>query len=241
MFPIFCFCCRFVWKARDEKSKNHQNDSASSGSGRMYEITKHNICPVNTFERYLDKLDPKSEILFQSPKRRAPPSGPWYEPKPVGKNTLGELMPTLSKKCHLSKRYTNHSLRSSAITILDEAGFTSRHIMTVSGHRSESSLKHYSSKTSNSMKEKMSKTITEVCVRGEGASNVANVASEEVCVVSLSQTQTVSNSVGQVSDFIPDDLVDFLLDDWNTVPSKTTKPSNFNFANCTVTININQN
>ena len=43
----------------------------------------------------------------------------------------------------LSRHYTNHSIRATSITIMDESGFESRHIMKISGHKSEASLKLY--------------------------------------------------------------------------------------------------
>ena len=39
----------------------------------------------------------------------------------------------------------NHSIRATAITEMDEAGIDTRHIMRVSGHKSETSIKHYTS------------------------------------------------------------------------------------------------
>ena len=38
------------------------------------------------------------------------------------KNTLANMMATISRQGELSQRYTNHSIRSTAITVLDEAG-----------------------------------------------------------------------------------------------------------------------
>ena len=39
--------------------------------------------------------------------------------------------------------YTNHSLKTKTITIPDRSGFEARHIMSVSGHRNESSINSY--------------------------------------------------------------------------------------------------
>ena len=50
--------------------------------------------------------------------------------------------------------YTNHSIRATTITILDRNGYEAKHIMSVSGHRSESSLKSYT-KTGDLTKCKM--------------------------------------------------------------------------------------
>lgn len=68
----------------------------------------------------------------------------WYESDPMGHNTIGNMMSNLSEKAGLSRRYTNHSLRTTSVHVLDNIGnFASRHIMTVTGHLSENSLKTY--------------------------------------------------------------------------------------------------
>lgn len=65
-------------------------------------------------------------------------------------------MKTMSAEYELSKAYTNHCLRATTITNLDSLGFASRHIMCVSGHRSESSIKSYSSHVPEAAKREMS-------------------------------------------------------------------------------------
>ena len=65
---------------------------------------------------------------------------------PLGHNTVGTMMSKISEKAGLSRKYTNHSLRATAVNILDKAQFTSRHIMAVTGHKAKSSLKIYSGK-----------------------------------------------------------------------------------------------
>jgi hypothetical protein len=44
-----------------------------------------------------------------------------------GQNTLGAKLKTLSQELELSKMYTNHCLRATTITLLDEHGFEARH------------------------------------------------------------------------------------------------------------------
>ena len=77
----------------------------------------------------------------------------------LAKTHMGNKMKLLSKKYKLSKTYTNHSLRATTITLLDEEGFEARHIMSISGHRSESSIKHYS-RTGESKKRTIAETIS---------------------------------------------------------------------------------
>lgn len=71
-------------------------------------------------------------------------------------------MSDLSVAAALSKTYTNHCIRATAITTLDQAGYEARHIMTVSGHRNEASIKSYSRDTSTNQKRKMSEAISSI-------------------------------------------------------------------------------
>lgn len=68
-------------------------------------------------------------------------------------------MKNLSAAAKLSFLYTNHSIRTTTNTILDKNGFEARHIMAVSGHKSESSIRSYAS-TSMNTKRKMSETLS---------------------------------------------------------------------------------
>jgi hypothetical protein len=60
----------------------------------------------------------------------------------------------------LSRVYTNHCIRATCITLLSEAGFEGRHIITLSGHRSEEGIKGYCRDTSEEQKRDMSKSIS---------------------------------------------------------------------------------
>lgn len=62
----------------------------------------------------------------------------------VGKNSLPSLMSDISNIGKFSKVYRNHSVRATSITVLDVAVISGCHIMKVSGHKSETSLKSYS-------------------------------------------------------------------------------------------------
>ena len=67
----------------------------------------------------------------------------WYIRAPLGKNTLSNLMTNISKLANLSMNYTNHSIRVTSITEMDGAGVASGHMMGISGHKSEASIKNY--------------------------------------------------------------------------------------------------
>lgn len=148
---------------RDHSTKNHQGDSTDtdeSQGGRLYTVPNNVLCPVKSIEKYLAVLNPNCDSFWQRPKiKEKKTEVVWYENIPVGKNTLGNKMKVLSEKYKLSKSYTNHSLRATTITLLDEEGFEARHIMSISGHKSETSIKHYS-RTGESKKRMIAETIS---------------------------------------------------------------------------------
>jgi hypothetical protein len=66
-------------------------------------------------------LNPENECFWQRPKLGVSENQTvWYDNMPVGQNTLGAKMKTLSQELELSKMYTNHCLRATTITLLDE-------------------------------------------------------------------------------------------------------------------------
>ena len=70
-------------------------------------------------------------------------------------------MSVISEKAGTSVKYTSHSSRATAVHLLDAADYPGRHIMSVTGHKSENSLKTYTGFTSEKTLKKMSHTISE--------------------------------------------------------------------------------
>ena len=101
------------------------------------------VCPVESFKLCLGKLNPLCDALFQRPKPKWQEKGKRYENKPIGKNTIYQMMPNLSKEAMLSRKYTNHCLRATVATVLSKAGVVRSDIIKVTGHRSEKSLTNY--------------------------------------------------------------------------------------------------
>ncbi len=132
---------RFVYQKRGELDKNHREKDGPDdtvGEGRMYELPGSPMCPVESFQKYISKLQPENEALWQRAVEDFADDEPWYTRAPMGKNSLGVMMTTISKTSCLSKMYTNHCIRATAITALDDAGIEARHIMRTTGHKSES-------------------------------------------------------------------------------------------------------
>lgn len=76
----------------------------------------------------------------------------------LGKNILGQMMQRISKDADCSQVYSNHLIRTTCIRLLDERGYEG---MTISKHKSESSLKHYVSKAREKKKPEMSIALAE--------------------------------------------------------------------------------
>jgi hypothetical protein len=160
---------RFVYQAIDELDKNHRgkdNPDDSTGEGRMYERPESSFCPVKLYELYVSKLNPEQPCLWQRPKQSESfqeTDAVWYCNAPLGKNTLGTLMSSMSKELKLSKVYTNHCIRATAVSLLDECNFEARHIMRVSGHKSESSIRSYSRRLSEVKQKEISESLSKAC------------------------------------------------------------------------------
>nr|XP_054775587.1 uncharacterized protein LOC129284148 [Lytechinus pictus] len=152
--------CSYI-SFKDTLTKNNREDKLEKSQGGIIAPTNGSRCPVASFLRYKSKLNPQCKWFWQraKPKHDLDPAsfGPWYCNAPLGKNTIGDKMKTISSRAG-TKVYTNHCLRATSISTLQNAGFRDREIMSVSGHRSEGSLKHYAS-TSSDTKENMSRAI----------------------------------------------------------------------------------
>lgn len=107
------------------------------------------LWPVKTFVKYKKTLNPTCVYLFQRPFIKPKPDI-WYDNASLGSNTLGNIMSEISKVFKLSQVYTNYSLTT--VHLLDVASIPGRHIMSVTGHKSESSLKSYTGYTSTKTK-----------------------------------------------------------------------------------------
>ncbi|XP_034041783.1 uncharacterized protein KIAA1958-like [Thalassophryne amazonica] len=100
-------------------TKPRGQDEDEGFSGYMYEIPGSKRCPVSTFLLYKAVLNPALDCLWQRPKPTAPAEGSWYCSSPLGVNTLGNKMKEIAKAAGCTKKYTNHSLKATAVTVLE--------------------------------------------------------------------------------------------------------------------------
>ena len=93
----------------------------------------------------MEKLNEKHQDLWQRPKKKVTLEDPcWYYDDPVGRDPLNNMMETLEINAELSQVYSNHLIRVTAITKLDQNNIKSGHIQAVSGHKSEATIRTYS-------------------------------------------------------------------------------------------------
>ena len=164
----------------DENSKeyvtiNHETQQKNFQGGltkdeapvdrRMYATGDEN-CSVKILKLFIEKTDKNAKSLFNNIYREAlntpQQAEVWYGTKGLAKRTFTNLMADISKGSGLSKAYTPHCLRATAIQAMNDSGFSSRHIMFMSGHRCEASLNPYSRNPSVNQKKALSSTLTNV-------------------------------------------------------------------------------
>lgn len=120
----------------------------------MSALPDRSKCPVEALKLYMTKRresipgsssgTPKSAAFFLQPKLTSWQSSSWYyASKPVGVNTLGQMMTTISKKASLSKTYTAHCIRSTVVKELANAGYSVPDICKVTGHKQTRTVDRY--------------------------------------------------------------------------------------------------
>ena len=100
----------------------------------------------------------------------------WYYRSPLGKNILCGMMLTISQSAQLSQKYTNHSVRVTAITVMKKANIEDRTVCAVSGHRNLKSLNSYDGR-SDTVKREISARLDQAAA-GLAVVKVNSAASE---------------------------------------------------------------
>ena len=149
----------YLTMSASETTKNWQGGSSSNAwdysDVRIHASNKldppKNFLAVYRF--YLSKLNPDCDKLFQRPKgKNWSKDGFWFDKAPMGKNTIGSMLSSISKSAGTSIVYTNHSVRATAITAMYQAGIDRSHICRITKHKREESLKPYISEPSSEQK-----------------------------------------------------------------------------------------
>ena len=140
-----------------EQTKNNQGGSKQKDQDytdvRMYGLPGSSMDPISSLKLMLSKLHPDCEALFQTPLTKFSKAAEcWYKNEPLGKNSIAQLMPKISKKAGLSQVYTAHCVRASTITRLHQAGIDAKQICAIKKHKNEQSLTSYIKDSSASQK-----------------------------------------------------------------------------------------
>ena len=115
---------------------------------RQYESENTERCHVLLLDKYIQKLPAEAkqkDLFYMKPKSAAPNDSlaPWFYSIPVGKNTLGNMMKTMSRDAGLGKGVTNHSLRAYGATELFRSNVPEKLVQQRTGHRSLDALRKY--------------------------------------------------------------------------------------------------
>lgn len=125
-------------------------------------------CPVTAIKLYLSKIPPEMQDLFPKPLKRYPENGFWYCGKSqLGKNTLGNLMKSISTRACLRKAYTNHCIRATVVCELKEKNVPVEDIQLVTGHKRAASVERYVKRVSDAKKKRLSDTLAEAMSASE--------------------------------------------------------------------------
>ena len=163
------------------------------------------FCPVSSFEKYLSVLSAMNEYLFQRPKSSRQEDESHLTPSGV----LNNIQKSFSQS-------DDHNLYST------EVDLKARHIMSVSGHTDESSIKTYS-KTDANTKTNMAGSLLMAVIDNNKNNVVASEAGEN------DRTEEVGLPTNSQEEFI---LRDLNVQTHNHCNQSTKQ---FNFYNCTLT------
>ena len=158
------------------------------------------------------KLNPGNEWLWQRPVDSFDEATRyWYTNQVLGKNTLAGMLKTICRRVGLEQESCNHSVRATSITVLDTNRFSNRDIMSVSGHRSASSLKTYTSRVSVQRNHEISKALTDAVLIPENAcTDNENTVNNEHDEVSMNDVES-DIVVDGVINLTPAEITEFMM------------------------------
>lgn len=157
-------------KLSDKITKNHRGNSTQESYGGIMKGTGDDKCPVTLVEIYLSHLCEANKFLWQRPKPVFSKDQASFCDMKIGINKMRGFMKQLSQSLVLSREYTNHCIRATAITILGES-FQDTDVAAVSGHKSLTNLTIYK-RTSNETKSLMSTKLHNAFVGQSSSSSM---------------------------------------------------------------------
>ena len=109
---------------------------------------KTDRCPVRFLEKLVSKQPSSLRVtgpLYLTPLRK-PRESLWYSVQKVGEATIKTYMKTIARNGGIDtdgRRFTNHSIRKTTVRKLQKAGISNDKIASITGHKSEETLRDY--------------------------------------------------------------------------------------------------
>ena len=161
-------------------TKNHQGglaDAEDESDAKIFSVPGSERCPVKTLKNYLGHLNPASDALFQRPRdgqsKKFNPAADkiCFCSAPLGTTTLDNMMREMSKRAGIEPHLTNHCLRATSVTVLSDHNCETRHIKSITGHRSDQAVESYNERPSMEQQQKMSLALSDFF--GNASSGIA--------------------------------------------------------------------
>lgn len=143
-----------IVRFNEGKMKNVGNDFSKEGMESIKEAVMVSCddkksCPVTCLLLYMEKRresiskDPESVPFFLKARKNFQGCHWYCEKQPIGVNTLGQLMKTISSDAKLSQKYTAHCIRPTVISELADAGYTPPDICKITGQKQTRTVERY--------------------------------------------------------------------------------------------------
>jgi len=229
-------------------SKNNQHRfkdiNAQNKITRAYALPGNHKCIVKMLDEYLSLLPSNAPYFYMRVNEGRDVGAAVFTRKRIGINLLKSILPVLSEKSGIEVRYTNHSLRATAITRMFNSGVEEKIIAETSGHKSIKALRVYE-RTSEQQRKQVTRVInqTEMPVMqpkcnlgGEEDPGVMSTA-QSSCITMIPEAQP-EYTFGQKSDEDkPVVTVSSAQSSSAQSSSGTTQPNlSGTFSNCTINL-----
>ena len=151
--------CDVFYEYTELISKNNQHRfkdiNSKNKSCRAYALPGNVRCIVRLLDTYLALLPPNCPYFYMRVLDKFPtePNKCAVTKQRVGVNMLKSMLSELSEKSGIDVRYTNHSLRATAITRMFSSGLSEKVIADTSGHKSIKALRCYEHKSEQQQQE----------------------------------------------------------------------------------------
>ncbi|CAC5377808.1 unnamed protein product [Mytilus coruscus] len=146
---------------RATKTRSGATSDARAFSPKMFENKGDPRCPVSLYLMYAGKRPEKmkaDDSKFYVGINNKGYGDEWFINQPMGKNTLSNIIKSMTDEAGIQGRKVNHSARKTGITTLIHAGVQNTLVQQHSGHKSLSSINNYSSASFQQQKD-MSKVL----------------------------------------------------------------------------------